>query len=158
MPDSLHQLGVWAQASILAKIAYNFIVISLAYVSAYLGLEIALLPLYASLLIIDYVTGILKASIRGDKFEPKYALHGLFIKLSFLILPLAVAIAGKAMGTDSELLVKLIIKVIIVHELYSILDNVYTMHHRGAKTLPEFDGFQIMAKHLREYFKDKDIR
>ena len=82
------------------KIIWNFLVVLLSGMLAYLEISQEPFTLFALLLMIDYITGLAKAKTLQVSITSNKMKYGLISKLSLLIIPLVLAIGAKAIGAD----------------------------------------------------------
>lgn len=129
------------------KIAWNTIVFACSYVLAYLNVSIEPFGLFALLLILDYITGIMKAKRLNESITSNKMKYGLASKLILLLIPLTVAIAAKAVDADSHYILLGGMYILILSEAYSIIGNVYAFNKK--EELPELDALAVLAKYIR---------
>jgi len=115
----------------------------------FLEVDKLVIALYALLLVIDIITGILKAIKLGHKPSSKNFLIGIMAKLTFLLIPLVIAVAAKAIGIDLKLFVITVINALILNEVYSTIANIYTIN--TGKKAEEFDVLSLILKFIREF-------
>lgn len=99
-------------------------------VFAYLGIETETFGILMALMTIDSVAGAIKSVRMGREFSIKTLLWGFSMKLCFLIIPLVVALMGKAVGFDFRSAVNIVIAILSVGEGYSILGNIYSAKNK----------------------------
>ena len=115
----------------------------------YLNLETEIFALYALLLVIDYITGLLKALRLKQHIKSNIMKYGILSKLILLLIPLTLLITAKIVGVDIESLVKVSINILALSELYSIISNLYS--YRTAKELPEYDVLSLLGRYIRNF-------
>lgn len=137
--------------------------IASAKISGYLGLVAAFeylnipleqMAILASLMLIDFLTGIAK-QYRIDKSQIKSHLAwlGAIKKLVTLIVVLSLGLILKGLEIDEAAYIKGVLSIFIAAEGYSILQNAYAV--RTGKLLPEFDVVSLLLKALGDYIKER---
>ena len=125
----------------------------------FIEMDRVVVSLYAALLSIDLLTGVLKAVRLGRKPTSKKFLIGIMAKLTFLLIPIILAIAAKAVGVNLKVFVTTVINALVLNEVYSSIANIYTI--QTAKETAEFDVLGKILKFIRNYIdrmlNDKDI-
>jgi toxin secretion/phage lysis holin len=106
------------------------------------------------LVLIDYVTGILKARSLKQSITSHKMKYGILSKMSLIVLPIALALAAKISDENTTVFFNWMINLLVVSEAYSIVGNVYAI--RTAKELPEWDVIALLGRKIRERFGDKD--
>tara|TARA_R110000744_G_scaffold58161_2_gene121428 strand:+ start:194 stop:550 length:357 start_codon:yes stop_codon:yes gene_type:complete len=95
------------------------------------------------LMCIDTLLGAVKAVRLGQKFNFRTMLIGYMMKLCFLIIPLTVALMGKALGYDFHHPVSITLSILSISEMYSILGNIY-----AAKNKVDIDKLDVVSRLL----------
>lgn len=129
------------------KIVLNFIIVLFSGILAYLQISQEPFILFAVLLFIDYITGLMKAkrlqiSITSNKMK-----YGLLSKLSLLFIPIVLAIGAKAVGADFTFILITGMNILIVSEVYSIIGNIYSVQTK--EELPEYDAVAMIGRKIR---------
>lgn len=132
------------------KLIWNSLALLLSSLFVYLELKEDSIYSLTALLVIDYVTGLMKAKRIGDSITSNKMKYGVASKLILLIIPITVAIGAKGLGLDLSQLIFVSIWLLIFSEMYSILGNI-VCYTKGTY-LPEIDAASIIAKHIRGYF------
>ena len=101
---------------------------------------------------LDSALGAFKAVRLGYKFKFKIMLIGFMLKLCFLIIPLTIALLGRALGYDFGIVVNISISVLIVSEAYSILGNIYAAKNK--KKIDKIDAVSMLLIGLRKFLKN----
>lgn len=135
--------------SIYLKIIYNFIVVLISSMLAYLNIEKEPMMLLSILLVIDYFTGLHKAKTLGHSITSNKMKYGVVSKLLLLLVPIVIAIGAKSVGTDFEYALLVGINILIISEIYSIIGNIYSS--RTKEELPEWDAVAIIGKKIRTF-------
>lgn len=119
----------------------------------YLDIDVDIVAILSILMIFDMCFGVLKSLRLGSKFQFKTMMWGFVTKLSLLMIPMTVALMGKALGRDFVWTVDLAIKALVVNEGLSILANILSVKQR--KNIENFDFISLFIEHLQEYFINK---
>ena len=136
-----------AELSVYLKIIYNFIVVLISSVLAYLNIEKEQMMLLAILLVIDYLTGLHKARMLGQSITSNKMKYGCISKLLLLLVPIVLAIGAKSAGADFDFALFVGVNILIISEIYSIIGNIYSS--RTKEELPEWDAVSIIGKKIR---------
>lgn len=120
----------------------------------YLAIPTEQLGILATLMLIDFVTGVGK-QFRIDPKQIKSHLAWLWVmkKVATLVSVLSVALVFKWLDINEQKYVMWILSIFITAEWYSTLQNIYAI--RTGKILPEFDVISIVLKNIWEFFKQK---
>ncbi|MFY4767447.1 phage holin family protein [Aliarcobacter butzleri] len=129
------------------KIVYNFFVVIISSILAYLNLEQEPIFLLSLLLLIDYITGLFKAKTLGHSITSNKMKYGLISKLLLLLIPIVLAIGGKAVGADFHYVLMTGMTILIISEIYSIIGNIYAT--RTKEEFPEYDAVAMIGKRIR---------
>ena len=141
------------------KIVWNFFIVLFSGVLSYLEISQEPFTLFAILLIIDYLTGIMKAKVLCIAITSNKMKYGVISKLSLLLIPITIAIGAKAVGADSHHILLAGMYILIFSEVYSIIGNIYSI--RTKEELPEYDAVSVIGKKIRTFLilksGDKDV-
>lgn len=141
------------------KIVWNFFIVLFSGVLSYLEISQEPFTLFAILLIIDYLTGVMKAKVLGITITSNKMKYGIISKLSLLLIPITIAIGAKAVGADSHHILLAGMYILIFSEVYSIIGNIYSI--RTKEELPEYDAVSVIGKKIRTFLilksGDKDV-
>lgn len=141
------------------KIVWNFFIVLFSGVLSYLEISQEPFTLFAILLIIDYLTGVMKAKVVGISITSNKMKYGVISKLSLLLIPITIAIGAKAVGADSHHILLAGMYILIFSEVYSIIGNIYSI--RTKEELPEYDAVSVIGKKIRTFLilksGDKDV-
>lgn len=119
----------------------------------YLNVNIEAITILSLLMLIDTIFGAVKVlRIDYKKFRFQKLLIGFSAKVIFLLLPLVVALIGKGLGYNLNLLVDITIKILIVSEGISIFSNAIAI-----KTKKEVEDYDIITRFLK-YVRSLFIR
>lgn len=129
------------------KVFYNFIVILISSMLAYLELDKEPMFFFAVLLVVDYITGLYKARILGHSITSNKMKYGCISKLLLLLIPIVLAIGAKSVGADMDKALTVGINILIISEIYSIIGNIYSA--RTKEEFPEWDAVAMIGKMIR---------
>jgi phage-related holin len=117
-------------------------------IAALIGVEQGVVEAFAALLILDVVTGVAaSAKIDGWRSITSHRLgFGVLAKLLFILVPVSIALAGKVVGQDLQVIVSSSLSVLALSEAYSVIANLYAIHY--GKRVPEFDALSIVLKNI----------
>lgn len=135
------------EATTTIKIIYNFLIVLLSGVLAYLEISQEPFTIFAILLVIDYITGVWKAKTLGISITSNKMKYGLISKLSLLIIPIVLAMGAKATGADYHCILLSGMYILVLSEAYSIIGNIYCMN--TGEELPEYDAVAMLGKQIR---------
>jgi len=131
------------------KVVLNALYIPFIAFLNFLEVDSIVISMYALLLVIDLFTGVLKAIKLGYKPTSRRFLTGVMAKLTFLLIPIILAIAAKAIGVDLKVFVTTVINALILNEVYSTIANIYTI--QTGKVAQEFDVLSKVLKFIRNF-------
>jgi phage-related holin len=120
-------------------------------VFAYLGIEVETFMILVVFMCIDSALGAIKSMRLGDSFSFRKMLWGFILKLCFLVVPLVIALLGKALGYNFNSVVSVTISILTVAEAYSIIGNIYSAKNK--KVVDRMDVVSIMLINLRKLLK-----
>ncbi len=104
---------------------------------SYLGIDHRMLSLYTFLLLIDFITWVIKGYLNKN-IQSSIAINGIFKKFVLIFLIFAVAITWKIVWYENvSQLLGVAFSVLAVSELYSILANIFEI--RTGNKAKEFD-------------------
>ncbi len=135
-------------ASYSLKVILNVVIVAISSFMVYLGVDVEAFTMFSILLCIDYITGLTKARAISESITSNKMKYGIVSKLSLIIIPLVLAISGKAMSYDLSNIVFVSVNILVLSELYSIVGNIYAV--RNKKELPEYDVVSIIGKKIRD--------
>ena len=117
------------------------------FIFAYLGVEAEAFLILMAFMILDSVLGAVKALRLGNKFSFNKLLWGYVLKLSFLIVPLVVALLGRSLSYDFSSVVNITISILTVAEAYSIMGNIYSAKNKIE--VENIDAISLLLINLR---------
>ena len=136
---------------LMLKFAWNGLVATFAVILTYLGLEEKEFLPITLLVMIDMVVGPINAKTMGINFDIKIWINGLRKKVSLLIFPVTIALAGITMNKDVSAFMDASIVAITMTVLYGVWQNIYSIHHEGKKKLPDIDFInELVGKFFQE--------
>ena len=109
--------------------------------------------IYAILLLLDFLFGVLDAYMLNRKtVTSDTALKGLIRKMIRLSLPFLVVLIFRGAGLeDTKLITDSILSILVLTEWYSIIGHIMSIDHW--KQLPEIDAFEMLCKWLAKILK-----
>lgn len=122
-------------------------------VFAYLNIERDMVFILSMLMLGDMIFGVLKAMRLSVKVKMSTMMWGFATKLSLLMIPMVVALMGKALGKDFIWTVDFAIKMLIVNEGFSILANILSIKQK--KNIENFDFVSLTINMLRDFVISK---
>ena len=137
------------EATTTIKIIWNTLVLIFSSLLAYLEISQEPFTLFAILLMLDYITGLMKAKTLNISITSNKMKYGILSKLSLLIIPIVIAIGAKAVGADSHYVLLSGMYILIMSEVYSIIGNIYST--RTKEELPEYDAVAMIGKKIRDF-------
>lgn len=120
-------------------------------VFSYLHLDKEAFGILMVLMCFDSIVGAIKAVRLDDEFKFRTLLWGISMKLIFLMIPVVLALMGKALGYDFHLAVNVIMAILTVSEGYSILGNIYMAKNKVK--IKKIDIISLMINSLRAMMK-----
>lgn len=115
----------------------------------YLNLDVDVVKILLWLMLIDTVSGILKAFILSKRFDFKVLFFGICSKLLVLLIPMVVALVGKGISKTYDFVIVLdcILKVLVVSEGLSTITNFYVI--KTKKEVKNFDVITLLLSSIR---------
>lgn len=132
----------------LVYVIYNTIVTAIATIMVYLDIDKEAFGLFATLLFIDYITGIWKARTLGEKITSNKMKYGIISKFILIFIPIVFAIGTKALHQQGDSVLFVGLNILVLSEVYSILGNIYTV--RTKEELPEVDAVAAIGQAIRK--------
>ena len=126
--------------------------ITISGILAYLWIDERVLALYWILLIMDFVTGTIKAWLNKDLSSRK-AIHWFFSKFTIILLILSVGIFWKILNYDMTFILSSTFSALSLAEMYSIVWNTYEI--RTWKKIKEYDAVAILLSKVLWGIKNK---
>jgi len=116
-------------------------------VFVYLGISAEIVMILFIMMTLDSGLGIAKALRLDQKFSFKILLWGMVGKLSILIIPLIVALIGKAVSFDFKYFVVAVMDIIVVSEAISCITNIISI--KTKKPLENTDYITMLLNTIR---------
>lgn len=113
----------------------------------YIGVERVLVYTLTGLMLMDWLTGILKAWKLGVVISSKKSNKGLVEKFALLLIPIAIGITLKVVGIPIGITIKGCFSLLCVAELYSLIGNCYCIY--TGEEQKEYDAASAIIKYLR---------
>lgn len=129
----------------------NKIKIIIYAITAYLGINIETTLILVSLMGLDSFVGVIKVVMMNKKFTFRKLLLGFTAKLSFLIIPLVIALLGKSLGYNFHYVVNVTISILTVAEAYSIIGNIYAA--RNKVEIEKVDAISLLLLNVSKLIK-----
>ena len=129
----------------------NKIKIIIYAITAYLGINIEATLILVSLMALDSFVGVIKVVMMNKKFTFRKLLLGFTAKLSFLIIPLVIALLGKSLGYNFHYVVNVTISILTVAEAYSIIGNIYAA--RNKVEIEKVDAISLLLLNVSKLIK-----
>jgi len=125
----------------------GIVVATFSWAFATLALDGELLGILLFLLIIDSITGYIKAII-FKKATSHMLIYGIGKKLTILLIPIAASAGAIIAGKDITGLIAWVYSLLALGEVYSIIGNVIAINTK--KEISEFNALMIIANRLEE--------
>lgn len=119
----------------------------------YVGLTPEVVGIYALLIVIDLITGVVASYIDDKKtIKSNTMIRGIITKISIFMIPFVIALVARWLGDGWWDLLKpmvwITLSILIASEAYSIIGNIYNI--KTGKKVPEFDAVEsIMSTILK---------
>jgi len=100
------------------------------------------------LMLVDTFTGIIKTIALKKKPTSSRLSLGILSKVTLMLIPFCLALAGKGIGLELITVALGTINVLILSETYSIISNIYVIRTR--KDVKEYDVISLLLNKLRK--------
>lgn len=140
---------VTESSAVATQVVFNFITVCLGGSLAYIGLKGETFFLFSLLLMIDYITGVLKARALGHSITSNKMKYGIVSKMSLLFIPIALAIGAKIIGADFSMILFSGMNILVLSEIYSIFGNYYGIRYH--EELPEYDAVSMLGRKIKSF-------
>lgn len=100
-------------------IIWNFIIVIMSGLLAYLGLDAEAITVLTVLLAIDYATGLIKAKSIHESITSNKMKYGIASKMVLIVIPISIALGAKGVNVDLSSLVLVCVNILIFSEMYS---------------------------------------
>jgi toxin secretion/phage lysis holin len=125
--------------------------LSLIFASVITYLDLPLEPVKALffLVMLDFVTGIMKAVATDVPISSARMKKGALTKIAVLLVPIIIAVTARGVGENFNNVIEVSLWMLVIAEGYSNISNVHAI--KTKKELPEWDVIAILGKKFREY-------
>lgn len=142
----LTTLGVTTTAKTNSMIMSAFYIPLLGF-SSYFNFSWQTLAPLSTLLLIDYITGIVKVIVIDRENLKSYkAIAGILSKAMVILIPIIFFIAAKQVKYDLSTMVDTVITMLVMAEVYSIVGNIRSIIAR--KKVDEIDAVSFILKKI----------
>lgn len=131
----------------LAKAAFYFIVMAVGMGLNYIEVEHSLIYTLTGLMVVDWITGIIKARRLKIEVTSKRSNKGLIEKIMLLVIPVAIAVTLKAVDVPIGITMKAAFTLITVAELFSVVSNCYCIY--AQTDVKEYDAVTAVIRFIR---------
>ena len=116
----------------------------------YIGIVPETLVLFAILMVIDVITGVIRVGMveGGNCIKSKNAGRGVIAKVSLLFMVFSIGITSRVLGYDAADYVQATITVLALGELYSVIGNIHSA--RTGQPKLEFDAVAFILRKIRD--------
>lgn len=127
--------------------------IGLWVILEYFGMTQETLIILTSMLILDWVFGVVNAYIQWN-LQSKLMVTGLVKKLTRWMLPFIVIAVIRWAGFDNvDFISTALLSILIVAEWYSVIGHIYSINYK--EQLPEIDAMKALFEWISKLFKSK---
>ena len=127
--------------------------IGLWVILEYFGMTQETLIILTSMLILDWVFGVVNAYIQWN-LESKLMVTGLVKKLTRWMLPFIVIAVIRWAGFENvDFISTALLSILIVAEWYSVIGHIYSINYK--EQLPEIDAMKALFEWISKLFKSK---
>ena len=130
------------------KAIFAIVAMILGMAIDYIGVERALVYTLTGLMVIDWITGILKSRKLKIPITSKRSHKGLAEKFALMIIPISIGITLKVIGIPIGITIKATFSLFCVMELYSLIGNCYCVY--TGEQEKEFDATSAVIKWIRK--------
>lgn len=126
----------------------------LSWSLVYLWLPKDAVMIFAVLMAVDFVTGVISAYVDDKtKVRSQTAIKWAVKKVSIFLVPFVVALMLKGAWYDAGWMVTTILSILIVSEWYSILGNIYSI--KTGNKVTEIDALWYILELVRKFLDSK---
>jgi hypothetical protein len=131
---------------------WNEIKIAIYFLFVYLSLDIDVVKVLIWLMVSDTVLGSLKSIfVTKMRFNFNILLFGIVAKCAILSVPMILALAALGLGYDFKFLVEMVMKILIISETISAINNVLSI--KDNNEILSTDYISKMLHAIRDFFK-----
>lgn len=124
-----------------------------ASVFAYFNIPTEAFAILGALIVIDTITGSVRAlTVDHRSYSSALLRNGLLAKLTLMLIPLVLALVGKAVGIDMTAMVSGAIGILVVSEAYSIIANIGQITAKNEKSA-ESDAVSFLISKILAVLK-----
>ena len=134
------------------SIILNTLLLPLASLVAYLGLDAQKLTILIILMCLDMLTGTFKAYRTKENITSRRWIAGFLSKLVVLLVPFTIALMAKGVDFDVKWFIGFSLSIMVIAEAYSILGNIYTF--KTGEAVAEIDAVSAIIKVLRNFLEN----
>ena len=115
----------------------------------FLNIDLDIVKILTILMCLDTIFGITKSLVLGDKVSFKILFFGLSTKMLVLLIPMTLALIGKALkGYDFTPIVNIVLKVLVVAEGISIFTSMYSI--KTKQKVENIDFISMLLNSIRK--------
>lgn len=130
------------------KAAFYIIVGIISTSVHYIGVKNDIVLTLTTLMIADWLTGILKAHQLNIALTSKKSNKGLLEKLMLLIIPVSIGAVFKVINIPIGITIQTVFSLLIVTELYSLIGNCYCIYTK--EDIKEYDAVSAAIRWIRK--------
>lgn len=142
------------QATVVGKIVFSSLLLAVSWVLSYSGVDIEVFGIFVALIMLDFVTGLMKSWVKNIPIKSKKMRWGIASKFSLILLPIVIGLGAKGIGQDPSGVFVYGMNLLILSEVYSIIGNTYNI--RTGNDLPEWDVIALIGKKIRQSMESRD--
>ena len=121
------------------------------FIVSYFWITTEIIVILAVLMLLDFITGVVKSIAIWKKVQSKKATMGMLSKLFLLFIPFVIVMCWKLTGINSQALAGAVMGIIGLAEAYSIVSNIIAI--RTGKDVEEHDAITMLLQKLKEIIK-----
>jgi phage-related holin len=129
------------------KSASYFLALAVSAAITYIGVEHKLIYTLTGLMVVDWITGVVKARRLKIDVTSKRSNKGIIEKMMLLLIPVAIAVTLKAVEVPIGITMKAAFTLITVAELFSVVSNCYCIYTKT--DVKEYDAVTAVIRFLR---------
>lgn len=143
----LHNLNIDTTVMGWVKSATYFIAMCVTAAINYIETDHVLIYTLTFLMVLDWITGVIKAKQLNVKVTSKRSNKGIIEKLMLLVIPVAIAVTLKAVNVPIGVTMRAAFSLLTVAELFSVISNAYCIYTRT--DIQEYDAVSAVIKFMR---------
>ena len=146
MPDRATQIIESNQIAITGVMGF------ISWLLAYVKVDVEIMTLFTIFVIIDTVTGVIRAELdyldtHIKTFKSSILIKGVVKKIMFIMLPLMAGAVGTASGKDMTMMTDSVLWLLILKELYSFVSTLHYLTY--GTSLPEWNILGKIGRTIR---------